>query len=174
MSPANAAWPVARRRLTGPPRRRERRRRARPPIGRAYPVQRQSPASASRTSSSLGFGTASSRARAPSTSPGVQKPHWDAPASANAACSGCGRSAVPSPSMVSTVRPWARTARVRQDATGRPSSRTVQAPQRPVEQPALTPKMPAPRSRSRRVVRASASARSTRPFTLSSSRPEVK
>ena len=57
---------------------------------------------------------------------------------------------------------------------GRPSSRTAQAPQRPVAQPALTPKMPAPRSRSRRVVRASASARSTRPFTLSSSRPEVK
>ena len=73
-----------------------------------------------------------------------------------------------------TVRPWARTARVRQDATGRPSSRTAQAPQRPVPQPALTPKMPAPRSRSRSVVRASASARSTRPLTLSSRRPEVK
>src|SRR5215510_11996152 len=59
----------------------------------SYPVQRQRfPASASRTSRSSGDGLRASRSCAATTSPGVQNPHWTAPASKNACCTG------PSPS----------------------------------------------------------------------------
>ena len=64
---------------------------ARPPPMRtaskifAYPVQRQTlPESASRISSSLGSGVCLSRSAVATTRPGVQKPHWTAPASTNA------------------------------------------------------------------------------------------
>ena len=54
-----------------------------------YPVQRQRfPESASRISSSVGSAVRLSRSAVATTSPGVQKPHWTAPASANAACTG--------------------------------------------------------------------------------------
>ena len=55
-----------------------------------YPVQRQRfPDSASRISSSVGSELRPSRSAVATTRPGVQKPHWTAPASANAACTGC-------------------------------------------------------------------------------------
>ena len=132
--------------------------------GQRVPAPRPRSGSARRRAGRARRGRAPACRSRTGTRPPRRTPTW----------SGCGRSAVPSPSTVRTVRPWALTASVRQDATGRPSRRTVHAPQRPVPQPAFTPKMPAPRSRSRRVVRASASARSTRPLTVSSSRPEVK
>ena len=54
--------------------------------GDLHPVQRQRlPESASRISSSVGLALCWRRSAAATTSPGVQKPHWTAPASTNAA-----------------------------------------------------------------------------------------
>ena len=62
-----------------------------------------------------------------------------APASINACCSGCGSSAVPIPSMVSTVLPSASMANTQHELTARPSMMTVQAPHSPRSQPFFAP-----------------------------------
>jgi hypothetical protein len=68
-----------------------------------------------------GLGTRASRSCAATTRPGVQKPHWTAPHSTNASCTGCSRSPSASPSTVVTSRPIAWPAATRQEQTGSPS-----------------------------------------------------
>src|SRR5450756_1588719 len=80
--------------------------------------------------------------------PGVQNPHWTASAAANACCKGCGRSGLPSPSMVRTSLPAAPLASVRHARTAFPSTITTQVPHVPSSQPSLVPTRPRP-SRSR-------------------------
>ena len=71
--------------------------------------------------------------------PGVQYPHWSAPASRNASWSGCSLSPSATPSMVRTGLPSAAATLVTQDRTRRPSRITVQAPHCPSPQPYLAP-----------------------------------
>ena len=125
----------------------------RPPAGprrrsSAYPVQRQRlPDSASRISSSLGLGTRASRSAVATTRPGVQKPHCTAPASTNAACTGCSSSSSARPSTVTTAWPSACAASTRQAQTSVPSSRTEHEPHSPCSHAFFEPGSPS-RSRS--------------------------
>src|SRR5712691_145999 len=74
--------------------------------------------------------------------PEVQKPHWMAPCSTNAACTA--RSVSPSarPSTVRISRPSASTARWVQALTGAPSTSTVQAPHTWMSHERLAPLRP--------------------------------
>src|SRR5215813_6389240 len=92
-----------------------------------------------RISISVGCGLLSSNAFAAKIIPGVQNPHCTAPYSAKAFCTGCNCSPWASPSMVVTSRPWASSAKIRQESTVLPSSSTVQAPHSPSLQPSLVP-----------------------------------
>ena len=89
-------------------------------------------------------------------SPGVQKPHCTAPASANACCTGCRPppAAAPSiapiaasPSTVWMSRSWACPAATRHAQTVTPSMTTVHDPHSPCSQAFLLPGRPS-RSRS--------------------------
>src|SRR5207249_9936291 len=77
-----------------------------------YAPQRQRfPATARRTSSSVGAGVSRNKATTDMIWPGVQKPHWNASASMNARCTGCSPfspspdASFVSPSIVSTCLP---------------------------------------------------------------------
>ena len=111
-------------------------------------MQRQMlPSSAALISSSDGSGFSRSRAQAERIMPGVQKPHSNPPSSQNASCTGCNSFLLPSPSMVTSERPWTSWARVAQALRGRPSSSTVQAPHTSTSQLVLTPRSPSERRR---------------------------
>ena len=81
-------------------------------------------------SSSEGFGFFSSSATAETIIPGVQKPHWNASASRNAAWTGWSRPLRASPSIVVIVLPAA-------SATGRPARPRRPAVQEHRARPAL-------------------------------------
>jgi len=81
---------------------------------------------------------------------GVQKPHWIAPVSMNAFCSGCSALGVPMPSIVVIDLPATCAASRVQELTATPSTITAQTPQEPSSQPCLTPRNPSRRSRSSR------------------------
>src|SRR3954451_3299775 len=100
------------------------------------------PGIAGRTSSSLGSGCASRRARAVISMPGVQKPHWRACFSWNPSWIGSSRPPCSSPSTVLTSWPSTIAASVVHDFTGSPSIRTTQAPQFDVSQPQCVPVRP--------------------------------
>lgn len=105
-----------------------------------YPVQRHRfPLKASRIWPAVGTGVRSRRALAERIIPGWQKPHWSAPQTSKARCTGCGPSADARPSMVVTSRPAEACASVMHESVGFPSTRTVQAPQSPLSQPCLVP-----------------------------------
>ncbi|MCP9972265.1 hypothetical protein LUX57_50275 [Actinomadura madurae] len=87
---------------------------------------------------------ARSRAVAWTTCPGVQKPHWNAPRSANAARRSADSSARPSAVVTS---PSTSSTGVAQDSRGRPATSTVQAPHSPRSHASLTDVAP---NRSRR------------------------
>src|SRR5256886_15724535 len=81
-----------------------------------YAPQRQRfPATARRTSSSVGAGVSRRRATIDMIWPGVQKPHWNASASMNARCTGWSSPSFASPSIVSTRLPSHATASVMQE-----------------------------------------------------------
>ena len=106
-----------------------------------YPVHRQRfPPIISLACSSSGSGVARSPAVMVTRKPGVQNPHCRPWQSANACCTG---DSVPSgsvsPSTVVISAPSALTASRRQERTGTPSSRTVQAPHTPCSQPTWVP-----------------------------------
>ena len=71
--------------------------------------------------------------------PGVQKPHWTPPVSMNACWTGWSFPFVARPSTVTTSRPSAWAASIRQEVTSRPSTIIEQAPQSPVPQPSFDP-----------------------------------
>src|SRR5713101_8127892 len=78
-----------------------------------YAPQRQRlPATARRTSSSVGAAFSRSSATIDMIWPGVQKPHWNASASMKARWTGCSSPSFAIPSMVSTAIPSQATARV--------------------------------------------------------------
>src|SRR3954468_8492585 len=105
-----------------------------------YVPQRQVlPATAWRTSSSLGLGLCRSSAWHDITMPGVQKPHCRASCATKAAWSGASWGPLERPSMVVTGRPTASMAKVMHDAAVTSPSITVQAPQAPRSQPILVP-----------------------------------
>src|SRR5438477_441477 len=107
---------------------------------------------------------------APSTMPGVQKPHCTAPRSISSCWSGWSEPFSPSPATVSTRAPSAWTASTLHALTATPSSRTVQAPQTPSPQPYLTSVAPAlSRRKCSSVTCGSTGSRNRRPFTTSSS-----
>ena len=97
------------------------------------------PDSAHRTSSSVGSGFSSRRALAVNIIPGVQNPHCRPCSSLNPSWIGCSSLAVANPSTVITSWPSAWTASIVQLLTGRPSNRTVQAPQLVVSHPVCVP-----------------------------------
>ncbi len=119
-----------------------------------------------------GAGFQASRAWAASTMPGVQYPHCSACAWQNASWTLLSPpSGPPAPSIVVTLWPSACAARMRQDRTGSPSSRTVQQPQTPCSQPRRVPVKCRPsRNRSARLVRPAASQARSSPLTISSIR----
>ena len=109
-----------------------------------YPVHRQRlPPTISSASSSVGSGTTRSPAVIVVRNPGVQKPHWSPWHSVKACCTA---DRVPSgsarPSTVVISAPSALTASSRQERTGTPSSRIVQAPQTPCSHPTCVPVRP--------------------------------
>ena len=78
-----------------------------------YAPQRQRlPLTARRTSSPVGDGFRRNRATHDMIWPDVQKPHWKASRSMNAACTGCSAPSLARPSTVSTARPAHATASV--------------------------------------------------------------
>ena len=86
------------------------------------------------------------------TMPGVQNPHWTAPAATNARWMTCGCIGVPMPSMVRTDFPATRLTGKRHDITTRPSMSTAQAPQSARSQPFFAPVSPrSSRSTSKRL-----------------------
>ena len=108
-----------------------------------YPVQRQTfPRSACLISGRVGLEFRSSKAFALRSMPGVQNPHWMAPLSTKARCSGCGSWNVPMPSMVLICRPSIWDTFVTQDLVGVPSISTVHEPHAPSPQPSLAPVRP--------------------------------
>jgi hypothetical protein len=120
----------------------------------------------------VGLGWASTRAAALRIMPGVQKPHWKPFSSAKARWTGWSRR----PSMVVMAASSHSTARIMQDFTGLPSSRTVQAPQSPFSQPHLAPVSPSfSRSTRKRVSPGRTAARRSSPLTcrISSTVPEI-
>ncbi|KAF5047777.1 hypothetical protein DSECCO2_456890 [anaerobic digester metagenome] len=75
--------------------------------------------------------------------PGEQKPHWAAPWSIQASCSGCGLAGVPMPSTVVMFAPSStRFILVAQARTTLPSMMTEHAPHWPSPQPTLVPVRP--------------------------------
>ncbi len=118
-----------------------------------YPVQRQRfPETAREISSRVGDGWSRRKATAVMMKPGVQNPHWVAPFSTNAFCTGWRPPGGAIPSMVVISRPSASFASVRQERVGTPSRRTVQQPQVPRSHPLLEPVSPrSSRSTSRRI-----------------------
>ena len=117
-------------------------------------------------SASVGDGVRASRAVAPITMPGVQKPHWKAWASMKARWTGCNRPSLASPSIVTTSR--AREAGVTQARNARPSISTVQLPHWPSPQPYLVPdSIKCSRSTSSRLVSSGTSPDQGRPLTVS-------
>jgi len=80
--------------------------------------------------------------------PGVQYPHWTAPCSTKAFCTGCSLLPLARPSTVMICAPCARGAGTRQAITALPSRNTVHAPHSPSAQPSFVPvNMPSSRSR---------------------------
>src|SRR2546430_1285578 len=134
-----------------------------------YPVQRQMlPESASRTSCSLGSGLRLSNAYVATTRPGVQNPHWTAPASTNARCTGCSLSSSENDSTVWMLRSAAAAPSTRHAHTRSPSIITEQDPHSPCSHAFLLPASP---RFSRRTVRrlswSAASASRSSPLTVS-------
>ena len=121
-------------------------------LGVAGTAAEVSRASASRTSSAVGAGFSLRSAFAASRMPGVQNPHWAAPASANATCSGSSRPSASSPSTVSERAPAHVRRQHEAGANRRPSASTVHVPQTPSPHPYLVPSRSSPsRKRSRTV-----------------------
>ncbi len=89
------------------------------------------------TSAGAGSGFASSRPLALMTMPGMQKPHWTAPALAKVQLY-TSFSRGDSPSTVTTLRPASLAVVNRQARAALPSTSTMQAPQAPSEQPSFT------------------------------------
>ena len=94
-----------------------------------------------------GAGLRSSRSTVATIRPGVQKPHWTAPASTNASCTGCSRPFSAKPSTVTTSWPSAWAASTRHAQTSVPSRRTEHEPHSPCSQAFFEPGRPS-RSRS--------------------------
>ena len=90
-----------------------------------------------RTAAGAGSGSASSSPLALITMPGMQNPHWTAPASAKAQAN-TSFSRWERPSTVTTRRPSSFAAVNRQARAALPSTSTMQAPQAPSEQPSFT------------------------------------
>ena len=81
-----------------------------------YAPQRQRfPATARRTSSSVGAGVSRNKATIDMIWPGVQKPHWNASASMKARCTGWSSPSLERPSIVSMRFPSHVTASVMQE-----------------------------------------------------------
>ncbi len=94
----------------------------------------------SRTSVRLGLLFSSSSCFAETMNPGVQKPHCAPPWAAQASCSGCRQSGLPTPSMVVTDAPSGRRRILyAHERTTLPSRMTLHAPHWPSPQPTLTP-----------------------------------
>ena len=89
------------------------------------------PASPSRIWSSLGRGFSARSAVAATTMPGMQKPHWIAPVSTKACCTGESWPSLPNPSTVVTVALPTSPARHRHARAAIPSIKTVQLPHTP-------------------------------------------
>src|ERR1700686_1714742 len=105
-----------------------------------YPVQPQRlPLSASRIVAGLGLGSFCSRSATATTNPGVQNPHYAAPASTRASWIGCKRSSAIRPSTVRTSRSCACAASTRQLQTSVPSSQTEHDPHPPCSQAFFEP-----------------------------------
>ena len=133
-------------------------------------MQRQRlPESASRISSSLGFGLCASRSAVATTRPGVQKPHCTAPASTNASCTRWSSPSSASPSTVTTSCPSACAASTRHAQTSVPSSSTEHDPHSPCSQAFFEPGRPRlSRSAKRRLSPSQTSASRCSPLTVSS------
>ena len=101
-----------------------------------------------------GSGFLSSRALVAMIMPGVQKPHWMAPARTKASWIKWGFSGVPRPSTVMTSAPSSFTTFVMQERTDLPLTMTVQAPHCPFRsQDCLVPvRCRSPRRRSIRTI----------------------
>src|SRR3974390_566747 len=127
--------------------------------------------SASRISSSLGFGFLRSSPAEAIIKPGGQYPHCEPSFSWNPRCTAESCPSVPSDSMVSTRLPCTVAARVRQESAGLSSMSTVQAPHSPPSQPVLVPVNPSfSRRKSRsKTLSATASVRSG-PLSVNSSK----
>src|SRR3974377_766519 len=130
--------------------------------------------SASRISSSLGFGFLRSSPAEAMMKPGVQYPHCEPSFSWNPRCTAESCPPVPSDSMVSMRLPCTVAASVRQESAGLSSMSTVQAPHSPPSQPVLVPVNPSfsRRKSSSKTLSATASVRS-RPLSVNS-RKRVK
>src|SRR5580704_4191608 len=127
------------------------------------------PSSASATSRRDGEGLRSSRAFAAIRIPARQYPHCPACSSRNACCKGCGRSGVPSPSIVRIFLPATVDSALPQDFSGRPSTSTMQQPHCSRPQPNLVPTRPRwLRSTSNSGVSPSAPRLTALPFTVRS------
>ena len=101
----------------------------------------------------------------------MQKPHWSAWCSRNAACSGVSSPSPARPSTVSTLAPSTCAASSRHERTAAPSSRTVQAPQTPCSQPTCVPRSPSRwRRKSESSSRGSTCSRQSRPLTSTETR----
>ena len=131
-------------------------------------MQRQStPPIASATSVSLGEEFFSSSAVAATNIPGVQAPHWAAPCRRNDCCSlPCSGARPANPSTVVISHPATCPVATRQEHTGSPSIKTVQAPQSPASHPTFVPVRPRSSRSTRESRLAPCTATSTaRPFT---------
>ena len=101
--------------------------------------------------------------------PGVQNPHWLAPAAVNASAQ---RPASSSPSTLVTCRPATRRAGVTQATRGWPSTKTVQQPHCPCGlQPSLGDRMPRRSRRASSSEQPSSGTSTGRPSTTKASEP---
>ncbi len=132
---APIAWVV----IVPPPRRRPGRLRRSARTRRTGTGCRPGPRGCPRAS---GCGLRARRACADISWPGMQKPHWAAPWSRKACCSGLRCPSVANPSTVRISDPSASAASIRQEFTVRPSTMTVQAPHSPTTQHSLVPVRP--------------------------------
>src|SRR5215472_5501788 len=114
-------------------------------------------------SASLGLGLFFSRDTADIIIPGVQYAHCIAPSSRNACCTGCSRSSVANPSIVTMALPASVAIGVMHDRCARPSISTVHAPHCPSPHPYFVP-VRSSCSRSTHSSIASGSARTSYPF----------
>ncbi len=108
-----------------------------------YPVHRQMlPARASLISAVVGAGLVPKRSVAATTIPGVQNPHWTAPASCMAFWTALSTPSGDMPSTVVTSEPSTSAAMTRQEHTTWPSRTTEQEPHSPCSQASFAPGWP--------------------------------